>query len=195
MLNFFRSDAYSIWEIREMLDDNESKPVSIISLITDHHDYLEESIPVLTDKLAPFDEKQRHLTRFLHLLNMHARAEEETLYRALANSDFKDAHLESFAGSEEHELAFQIADELAELGYETIWSEVADAKSKVLATLVKNHIDEEESSMFVIAKRDLSHELLLQLGSEYRERYKRYLDAEISGQNRPLDAHLIQKGL
>jgi hemerythrin-like domain-containing protein len=195
MLNFFRSDAYSIGEIREMLDDSGSKPISIISMITEHHDFLEESIPVLTDKMAPFDEKQRHLTRFLHLLNMHARSEEETLYQALANSDFKDAHLESYAGIEEHELAFQIADELAELSYETIWSEVADAKARVLASLVQNHIDEEESSMFVIAKRDLSHELLLQLGSEYREKCKRYLDAEISGQSKPLNAHLIQKGL
>jgi hemerythrin-like domain-containing protein len=164
-------------------------------LLEKHHEFLKESIPVLLDKVAPTDEKQHHLTRFLHLWNMHSKAEEETLYPALLNAPEREAHIEGLVCLDEHKIAKNFADELQNSDYESYWSEEVDAKAKVLANTVQNHIREEERHQFSVAKRDIHPDILIELSSEYLERCKHYLDLEIVAFHKPLDERMIQRGL
>jgi hypothetical protein len=194
MLNFFRDRPYSLIEIRQTLDDISEK-TSLLDLIERHHDYLEESIPVLTDKMAPIDEKQKHLTRFLHLLNMHTKAEEETVYQGLLASTERSAHLEGIACQNEHDLAAMLAEEVDALNFESNWSEEADAKARVLASLVENHIIDEERSLFSEVRRDIPAQILKKLRFEYIEKCKHYLDVELSEARRSLSDQMIEKGL
>ena len=195
MLNFFRDEPYSLPEIRQTLDEASARNTSFFQLLEKHHDFLEESLPVLMDKIAPIDEKQKHLTRFLHLWNMHAKAEEETLYQGLLDASALDAHLEGMWGQDEHLIARQLANELQELNYESNWSEEADAKAKVLASLVESHIEEEERNLFLTAKRDIDAQVLKNLKAEYLEKCKHYLDLELHPPYAGLNDKMIEKGL
>jgi hypothetical protein len=195
MLNFFKDRPHSLIEIRQSLDDVTDKLPHFLTLLERHHDHLEESIPVLTDRMAPIDEKQRHLTRFLHLLNMHAKAEEVTLYAALLSAHEREAHLEGLSGQDEHALAFQIAAEIENLNYEFDWSEEADSKAKVLASLVENHLLDAERSLFATARRTISVQDLNRLKMAYVEKCKDYLDHELSEARRALSDHMIQRSL
>jgi hemerythrin-like domain-containing protein len=195
MLNFFRDDAYSLSEIRQSLDSVKTRTTPFIQLLVKHHDYLRESIPVLVDKIAPMDEKQRHLTRFLRLLNMHTKAEEETLYQALLAAPEREAHLEGIGGIDEHQIAFHLMGELEDLNYKSTWSEEADAKAKVLAGLIESHIKQEEQSMYPTAKRCIDALTLKDLQAQYVDKCKHYLDIEMRIPRSILTERMIQKSL
>lgn len=163
----FTGDVTSIDAIRESLSQDREEQIDFIDLLKKHHDFLGESIRVLLDKNAEVYEKQAHLERFIKLLDMHGLAEQETLYRTLQDNEEKEARLEGFSGQNEHDIAYQLADELIDMNFSDEWSEEIDAKAKVLATLVKAHIKEEESNMFVIARSDLAEEELNTLSDSY----------------------------
>ncbi len=172
----FEGHPISLQEIRNTLNEVETTEIDFIDLLEKHHDYLEESISVLTDKEASSSEKQAHLNRFIQLLKMHGRAEEETLYKSLKYATEKEARLEGFAGQDEHDVAFQMAQELEEMNFETAWSEEIDAKAKVLASLVQNHIKEEETEMFTIAENAIEPIKMRVVSETYLEKCKAYLD-------------------
>ena len=137
-------------------------------------------MPVLMDKDAAPRNKQRHLSRFLDLLDMHGRAEEETLYRCLMRNPSKEARLEGLGGQDEHDIAYQLGQELRQLNFEFAWSESIDAKAKVVASLMANHIKEEERKMFSIAQNDIETDELRALTDEYIEKCKYYLDVAMN---------------
>lgn len=195
MLNFFREDPFSLTEIRQLLDEQSLKSHSLTTLLEKHHEFMEESLPTLMDKVAPIDEKQMHLSRFLRLLKVHSRAEEETLYPALLEASEREAHIEGLVGIDEHDIIHHLADELKDSDFETYWAEEVDAKARVLATLVQNHMLDEERTTFNVAKRDLNPEVLESLASDYIEKCKHYLDLEIIGSRKSLNAHEIQRSL
>ena len=85
----FEGHPISLQEIRNTLNEVETTEIDFIDLLEKHHNYLEESISVLTDKEASSSEKQAHLNRFIQLLKMHGRAEEETLFNNLPNANKK----------------------------------------------------------------------------------------------------------
>jgi hemerythrin-like domain-containing protein len=180
-----KSEKHLLEELRVSLESDAEEPPKFVTLLKKHHDYLEASITVLTDKEATNREKQNALAEFLHVLNMHAQAEEDTLYQTLHHHESKDARLEGIAGQDEHDLAYQLGGELKDMSFETIWSEDVDAKAKVLATLVLNHLQEEEGTMFPIAKKSLATEQLEQLTLDYLERCKNYLEIEMNTPFRP----------
>ena len=162
-----QGDILSVEEIRQSLSEDRQDEMNFIDLLKKHHDFLEESISVLTDKNAEVVDKQFHLDRFIKLLDMHGMAEQETLYIALKDNEKKEARLEGFGGQDEHDVAFQVSDELIGMNFAEDWTEEVDAKAKVVANMVKNHIKEEESMMFSIAKSDISEEQLNALTDSY----------------------------
>lgn len=154
--NFLSLEPHSFEEILLALADaNENEP-DFIALLKSHHDYLQESIDVLMDAKATVDDKREHLTRFLILLDMHGHAEEETLYRRLVADDHKALRVEGLGGQEEHDIAYKLGDELLAMDYSRVWTDDIDAKAKVLVSMVKNHIKEEESEMFKAASKQFS---------------------------------------
>jgi hemerythrin-like domain-containing protein len=176
-MNFFKTETHTLDEVKTSLDQDIN--TSFIALLEKHHDFLEESISVLMSRDAAEEEKQRHLGRFLHLINMHAKAEEETLYLGLMNSVEKLPRVEGNALQDEHDIAFVLADELRELNFDRRWNEAIEAKAQVLAGLVQNHIKEEESEVFKTAKREISADEFESLRDDYLDKCKLYLEDEM----------------
>lgn len=174
--NFMQSSPHALADVRASLEKAAKDDRGFIDVLKDHHDYLDESISVLLDRNASDNSKQVQLIRFFKLLEMHGRAEQETLYPQLRQNEDMDVRLEGYVGKDEHDIAFQLEDELLQMGYLTTWNEVITAKAKVVATLVKNHIKEEESTMFPLAEQTLSEEELLNLRDEYLQKCKIYLE-------------------
>lgn len=181
------SEPHSIDEIRHSLDTDFVNEKEFLSILKEHHEYLKESISVLMSQDASDLKKQKHLRRFFRLVEMHGKAEEETLYEHLKQNTEVEARLEGLGGRDEHDLAFQLEDELLDMGYETTWDEEIAAKAKVVAVLVKNHIADEESNMFPIAQKDLGENELKHLSDIYLRKCKNYLEEsqETSIINRP----------
>lgn len=175
----FLGQPHTLHEVKASLEEAERVETDFVYLLKKHHDFLQESISVLNDQFAEDYDKQWHLSRFLHLLSMHSRAEQETLYRNLSQAKEKEARLQGAAGLEEHDLAFQLGEELYGLSFEDAWSEKIDAKAKVLANLVSHHLKEEESEMFPVAERCLAEADLNGLLREYINKCESYLEIEM----------------
>lgn len=169
------TEPHTLAQVHSSLNEDKEQEKGLIAILKEHHYFLEESIDVITEPTASIPEKRSHLTRFLNLLEMHGKAEQETLYNLLQQNVEEQTRLESLAGQDEHELAFQIRDELMAMNYKTQWNDEIAAKAKVIATLVKNHIKEEESVLFPIAKKDVSETEMEQLRNEYLNKCRAYL--------------------
>ena len=175
----FMGQPHSLHEVKASLLEAEKKETDFIYLLKHHHDFLQESISVVCDQFAEDYDKQWHLSRFLHLLSVHTRAEQETLYRSLSQSDSKEARLEGLAGREEHALITQLSEELYGLGFEDNWSELINSKAKVLCHLVSHHIQEEESETFPIVERTIEEAEMALLLQEYINKCEGYLEIEM----------------
>lgn len=163
--------------LRESLDDEEDE-VSVISVLEHHHKYLREYMSILTGPDIAVDHKQATLALFLPIFNMHAKAEQDTIYRMLKNSTNREARLEALKASDEHEIAFEIIKELQDLDAQNTWSDEIDAKIRVLAGLIKSHIKEEENILYPMAEKFLTESKLMDLTDDYLEKCKMYLDSE-----------------
>ena len=178
--NFLSIEPHSFDEIRMELDEALDKTPDLIHIMKLHHDYLEESISVLTDVKSSVADKQEHLSRFLVLLDMHGHAEEETLYRRLVSDDAKEARVEGLGGQDVHDVAYLMGDELLAMDFTSTWNDQIESKAKVLANLVLNHIKEEESEKFKIAEKQLNAVEFDTLAKEYVIKCVMYLDADLT---------------
>lgn len=167
--------SHTLQEVRASIDTDAQQETGLISLLKEHHDFLKESIQVIMDSKASIPDKREHLSRFFNLLEMHGKAEQETLYVHLQQNTEEEARLEGLSGQDEHDIAFQLRDELLMMNYKTQWNDEIAAKAKVVAGLVKNHLKEEESDMFSIAKNDLTDEEMEQMRLEYIAKCRSYL--------------------
>jgi hemerythrin-like domain-containing protein len=172
----FRHEPHSLSKVRASLEIDKGAEVNFVELLEKHHDYIKESIVILTDNLATLPEKQSNLDRFLHLLNMHAKAEEETLYEVLVRNNSKETRLVGISGKEEHDHAFQISKELQSLNYKVHWTDEIEAKAKVIATFLSNHIKEEEAVMFHLAKKNISEQEMKKLSELYLVKCSTYIN-------------------
>ena len=187
-MNLFNTEAYTLSEVKESLSEDYN--LAFAPLLEKHHDFLEESISVILAKETGPNVKQAHLGRFLHLLAMHAKAEEETLYIGLKSASDKLARIEGTAAQDEHDLAMQLSDELKDMGFDSNWSEEIEAKAQVIAGWVQNHIKEEEHEIFKTAKKDIAEEEMESFRDDYLEKCKTYLEEEMESpiQVKPMSA-------
>ena len=169
------TEPHTLAQIRASINEDVENETRFFTILKEHHYFMEESIAVILDNSASIPEKRAHLDRFLTLIEMHGKAEQETLYIYLQQNMEEQARLEGLAGQDEHEIAFQLRDELIAMSYKTQWNDEIAAKAKVIATLIKNHIEEEESEMFAIAKKELSDSDLEQMSIEYLKKCQSYL--------------------
>ncbi len=167
--------SHTLQQVRASIDTDAQQETGFISLLKEHHDFLKESIKVIMDSKTSIPDKREHLSRFFNLLEMHGKAEQETLYVHLQQNTEEEARLEGLSGQDEHDIAFQLRDELLAMNYKTQWNDEISAKAKVVAGLIKNHIKEEESTMFSIAKNDLTDEEMEQMRVEYIAKCRSYL--------------------
>lgn len=179
MANFLkemvRTEPHSLAEIRVSLDKDLADHKQFVPLLREHHGHLRESISVLLDTETTHLQKQEHLERFFKLLEMHGRAEQEVLYNHLKANDARKVRLEGFSGQDEHDIAFHLEAELKNMGYKAEWNEEIEAKAKVVAAFVKNHLKDEENVMFPIAESHMTEEELEDMRDSYIQKCIGYL--------------------
>lgn len=137
---------------------------SVLDLLAQDHRALEQQLKELA--LTPSTEAAERSERFARLqalLQAHARAEEEVLYRPLQRAAPEDIlTLEAF---EEHHVADVLLQELASSGPAGPgWT----AKLRVLEELVQHHIKEEELDLFALVRNHFDAEALARMGTEFR---------------------------
>lgn len=171
-------DTETLKQLRISLDE-EDDDTSIIPMLENHHKYLKEYIAILTNPNTSNKDKMATFILFMRIFNMHAQAEEETLYNTLKEATNHDLRLEGLKGLDEHEVAYEIANELNSMGCETSWSDEIDAKVRVLSGLIKSHVREEEMIMFPMAEKHIPEKKLINLNADYLEKCKLYLEIEM----------------
>lgn len=154
----------------------EDDETSVITILENHHKYLKEYASILMSTETPAKDKLATATLFFPILSMHAKAEDEVLYHLLQEATNKDVRLEGLRGKDEHELMYELIDELKLMGAETSWSEEIDAKMNVLASLVKNHLKQEDQVVFPMLEKLIPESTLMDLTDDYLDRCKIYLD-------------------
>lgn len=142
----------------------------VLGLIKKQHDQLRRCISVLKDENAESSLKQNQLEKFINLLNMHTEAEEQTLYEVL--KELQASELVTLEAIEEHAVAKNLIQELADADYRTSWNSYIEAKAKVLADIVDHHAKDEEDRIFKEAKKLLTRHELIFLGEEFEQKYE-----------------------
>lgn len=169
------TEPHTIDQVWESIGADTEKETGLIDILKEHHGFLKESIFVILDPNATIPDKRFHLSRFFNLTEMHAKAEQETLYIHLQHNTEEEARLEGLSGQDEHDIVFKLRDELMSMNYKTQWNDEIAAKANVTVNFVKNHIEEEESLMFPIAKNDLSEIEMEEMRVEYLAKCRSYL--------------------
>ncbi len=146
----------------------QNKKQDILHLITADHESLRESIEILLMEEAPLSDKKRQLERFLRNLEIHTKTEQQSFYDSVIS--FKQIRPFVLEAYEEHALADSLCGELKNMPYMTDWSDATEAKSKVLAELVKRHLEEEEAMLFPMVRNNLTKAELDNLGMVYLQK-------------------------
>ena len=100
-------------------------------------------------------------------LEIHSRIEEEIFYPAVRRIREEEAKDTVREGLEEHAVVKTLLEQLSEMDPK---DEQFDAKFKVMQENVEHHADEEEDEMFSEAKKNLSDEVLDELGARMEVR-------------------------
>jgi len=152
-----------------------SRRNNAVDLLKEDHDRVQE----LFDKVKSSDEK-RHPALFERIkkeLDVHTHLEETIFYpnlRAQGDKELVDIVLE---GIEEHRQAKMFLKELDSLKKD---SSKFEPKLKVLMEDVEHHVQEEESDMFPLVKRQFSADVLEDMAAEMekeKRKFKRSLTA------------------
>lgn len=170
--------AETLIRLRQSLNEEDADS-GIIRLMCQHHKYLIEYIDMISSTHLNSLEKQKIVSIFLHILAMHAKAEGDVFYPALGQAAQVTLRHEGLKGFDEHEITFEIIEELKAMNYEKNWSEEIDAKVKILAGFIKSHIQEEEKIMYPMARDHIIQTALVRLADDYLSKCKTYLDIEI----------------
>lgn len=170
-----RGDVHTVVEIRQELNRLLRKNAKLVDVLKQHHDYMKESLVICLDRDALDTEKQQHLDRLLQLFEMHAKAEEQTLYKILIASPEKDPRVEGNLAQDEHELIYQVMDDLRDMHFMSLWTEDIEAKSMMLCELIANHFKKEEEEIFPLATDRINSGQLNDMTSDYINLCDNYL--------------------
>ena len=162
-----RGDVHTVDGIRKEMNSALHKNEKLIDVLTQHHSYIKESVVVCIDRDAQDSERQFHLDRLLQLLEMHAKAEEQTLYKILMSSSEKLPRIDASVAQDEHDLTYQLANDLRDMHFQALWTEDVEAKCLVLCEIIVNHFKKEEEEIFQLAKECIKSGQLNESASEY----------------------------
>lgn len=147
----------------------QSQNTDIIKLILEDHVPLKKLIKVLKDPHIKMSEKRPSFEKFAVQLLAHAKPEESSLYSWMQECK-AETRMESFEGLTEHAIAEHLIEEIRVTTDKNEWL----GKVKVLGELVEHHIQEEETSMFKIVKKEFSMEMRAEIGDEYLKQKEEY---------------------
>lgn len=147
---------------------------NIVELILRDHMPLKKLLETLKDHNTYRADKEGAFESFVPLLLVHAKAEEKCLYEGMKEvAELRQGALE---GDAEHAIAEQLIQEINGTPDDDKWN----AKVKVLAELVEQHIEEEEEEMLLDVEEKMSLEVRETLGRHYA-----LLKTELEKLNRP----------
>lgn len=141
----------------------------IIKLILEDHVPLKKLIKVLKDPHIKMSEKRPSFEKFAVQLLAHAKPEEASLYSWMQENK-SEARMEAFEGLTEHAIAEHLIEEIRVTTDKNEWL----GKVKVLGELVEHHIQEEETSMFKLVKKEFNAEMRAEIGDEYLKQKAEY---------------------
>ncbi|MES2803151.1 MAG: hemerythrin domain-containing protein [Bdellovibrionota bacterium] len=162
-----RGEVHSIAEIRQEMNLALRKQEKLIPVLKKHHNFIKESLVVCLDREVQDSEKQLHLDRLLQLFEMHAKAEEQTLYKLLIASSEKLPRVDGSIAQDEHELIYRLTDDLRDMHFQSLWTEDVEAKCLVLCEIIMNHFKKEEVEIFPIAQERINSGQLNDMAAEY----------------------------
>lgn len=170
-----RGEVHTVAEIRQEMNKTLRTSAKLTDVLKQHHNYIKESLVVCLDRDSSDRDKQFHLDRLLQLFEMHAKAEESTLYKLMIASPEKEPRVEGNLAQDEHELIFQVMDDLRDMHFMALWTEDVEAKSLMFCELVANHFKKEEKEIFPLAQTRLNSDELNNLTSDYINLCETYL--------------------
>lgn len=148
LLRTVGDESASLDQIRKEIEFEQKMKLNLFDLLELHHRFIKQSLVVLLQKDSGLGLKEHHLNRVLILTKMHLEAEETTLYRKLLKSELEDARLEGLCGSAEHDMIQSLIEQLESIRKESLWNEEIEALTRVFATSLIQHFQEEESEIF-----------------------------------------------
>jgi hemerythrin-like domain-containing protein len=144
--------------------------MSILDIIKKEH----REVAALLDKvqkLEPEDKQMKQLAAEIELkLSTHLDIEERLFYAKLRSESKEDDVVDVYEGYTEHDVAKHLI-ELLQRGRAT--PEKFKAELQVLSESVKHHVQEEESTIFKIAKKQMDSKELDELGVRWEAAKKR----------------------
>ena len=138
-------------------------------LRSDHQDLLS----LLATIMAASAEQERNILfkQFLDELTAHSRAAKSQLYERLRT--YEDSRYISLYAKEAHDLAVSLANSLATDRHKA--TERWTARCQLLKSIVEQHMQEEENSIFTTARAVFDMAMLRRMGCEFAEEKKRHL--------------------
>lgn len=141
----------------------------IIKLILEDHVPLKKLIKVLKDPHIKVTEKRPSFEKFAVQLLAHAKPEEDSLYCWMQEGK-AELRMEGFEGLTEHAIAEHLIEEIRVTTDKNEWL----GKVKVLGEIVEHHIQEEETIMFKMVKKEFNLEMRAEIGDEYLKQREEY---------------------
>lgn len=115
-------------------------------------------------------DRQLCFGRFLPLLISHTQREEKVVYSFMKSLDDENLNFMAYEGQTKHAIVDQLIDDMLS---ENLINQEWSASAKVLAEIVSQHLDEEETEVFPYLKRHLDSdrdaELCLRFESQYQD--------------------------
>ncbi|TDP55314.1 hemerythrin-like domain-containing protein [Bacteriovorax stolpii] len=139
---------------------------NIVGILLIDHAYLRECIEVILNDEADKHQKLFFARTFLDTLTKHSAAEEKTVYDSLIDMDELHAKV----------LECEVEHAIVERMISTLWprmarlkdlDDVTEAEIRTLAKIVRNHIDEEERTLFPLIKENLDQSILNEIGFQF----------------------------
>ena len=137
--------------------------MNAIALLKEDHDKAKKLMAELADTTERgVKTREQKWTKLLKELTIHENIEEEIFYPALHHVDDKELKDIVLEALEEHHLVDDIVEQLKDTPFD---DEHWAAKFKVTKENVEHHIEEEETEMFKLVRRNFGEDELEELGS------------------------------
>lgn len=140
--------------------------VDVVDLILMDHKILKKGIAILTDDDADKKTKLAAAQEFLAAVHDHSLAEKRAIYTPLESNE--ELHFNILEAEIEHGIVDQKVKMLkGKLSRVRTLKDELEAELKVLAELVKHHLQEEESEMLPKMKEAVDDQTLIELGAAF----------------------------
>ena len=124
---------------------------TVDALIQDHKDIRSE-VKLLKNGDLPMSERKGALDRLVPKLESHSKREEVIIYSFMKGLPQKGLRNMAFEGEEEHAVVNRLIELITQ---DKNSPEKWLAKTMVLGSLIENHVDNEESTVFPLLKKSL----------------------------------------